>query len=137
MFIGNFIIQYFIVSAIMVSQFSYITNNVGKAYIAIIMALSTIIIEVMIHDHRYNVLSVTMYAILFCLIAIFIYYYRNQIAVDDKQYLEGMVEQHSISLLTSQEILNKTDNYHVAKLAKNIIQTQTDELELMNRLLKK
>jgi uncharacterized protein (DUF305 family) len=122
---------------IMVSKFSYITNNVGKAYMATIMALSMVALEVMMHDHQYHVLSVNWYAILFALLAIFTYLYRKQIAINDKQYLEGMIEHHSMGIFTSEEILKKTDNYDVAKLAKNIIQTQTDEIRFMSGLLRK
>jgi Ca2+/Na+ antiporter len=121
----------------MVSKFSYITNNIGKAYMATIMALSMVLIEIMMHDHQYHVLSVNWYAILFALLAIFTYLYRKQIAIDDKQYLEGMIEHHSMALFMSDEILKKTDNYDVAKLAKNIIQTQNDEIGFMTELLKK
>lgn len=137
MFIGSFIVQYFLMSPIMVSNITYVTNNIGKAYLATIMALSMVIIEVMMHDHQYHVLSTNWYAILFALLALFTYLYRKQIAIDDKQYLKGMIEHHSMALLTSEEILKKTDNYNVAKLAKNIIQTQTDELSIMNDLIKK
>jgi uncharacterized protein (DUF305 family) len=42
-----------------------------------------------------------------------------------------------MALLTSEEILKKTNDYNVAKLAKNIIQTQTDEIRDMRELLKK
>ena len=48
-----------------------------------------------------------------------------------------MVEHHSMAIFTSQEILKKTDNYNVAKLAKNIIQTQKDEIREMVELVKK
>jgi hypothetical protein len=137
MFIGSFIVQYFLMPPIMVSNINYITNNVGKAYLATIMALSMVIIEVMMHDHQYHVLSTNWYAILFALLALFTYLYRKQIAVNDKQYLEGMIEHHSMALLTSEEILKKTDNYNVAKLAKNIIQSQSDELITMKGLIKK
>jgi hypothetical protein len=137
MFVGSFIVQYFLMPPIMVNKFTYVTNNVGKAYLATIMALSMVIIEVMMHDHQYHVLSVNWYAILFALLAIFTYLYRKQIAVNDKQYLEGMIEHHSMALFMSDEILKKTDNYDVAKLAKNIIQTQNDELRFMTELLKK
>ena len=58
-------------------------------------------------------------------------------AVNDKEYLKGMIEHHSMALHTSDEILKKTDNYHIAKLAKNIIQKQQDELREMNDLLQK
>lgn len=137
MFIGSFIVQYFLMPPIMVSKFSYITNNIGKAYMATIMALSMVVLEIMMHDHQYHVLSVNWYAILFALLAIFTYLYRKQIAIDDKQYLEGMIEHHSMALFMSDEILKKTDNYDVAKLAKNIIQTQNDEIRFMTELLKK
>jgi uncharacterized protein (DUF305 family) len=42
-----------------------------------------------------------------------------------------------MALLTSEEILNKTDDYNVAKIAKNIIQTQTDEIRSMKELVDK
>jgi len=61
--------------------------------------------------------------------------YRKQVAIKDKQYLEGMIEHHSMGILTSEEILKKTDNYDVAKLAKNIIQTQKDEIRIMKSII--
>ena len=137
MFVGSLLIQYFLMSPIMVSNRIYITNNIGKAYMAVIMALFMVLLEVMMHDHQYHVLSLNLYAIIFAALALFIYLYRKQVAINDKQYLEGMIEHHSMALLTSEEILKKTDDYNVAKLAKNIIQTQTDELRTMRELVDK
>jgi len=137
MFIGSFIVQYFLMPPIMVNKISYITNNIGKAYLATIMGLYMVLIEVMMHDHQYHILSLNWYIILFVLLAFFTYLYRKQIAINDKQYLEGMIEHHSMALHQSDEILKKTDNYDVAKLAKTIIQTQNDELQFMTELLNK
>ena len=137
MFIGSFIIQYYLMSPIMVSNRIYITNNIGKAYIATIMGLFMVLLEVMMHDHQYHVFSTNFYIILAALLALFVYLYRKQVAINDRQYLEGMIEHHSMALLTSEQILNKTDNYDVAKLAKNIIQQQEDEIREMRELLKK
>lgn len=137
MFIGSFIVQYFLMPPIMVNKMAYITNNIGKAYLATIMGLFMVLIEVMMHDHQYHTLSLKWYSILVALLAIFVYLYRKQIAINDKQYLEGMIEHHSMGIFQSEEILKKTDNYDVAKLAKNIIQTQNDELQFMTDLLKK
>ena len=136
-FVGSFIIQYFLMPPIMVNSIEDITNNIGKAYSVTIMSLSMIIFEIMIHDHKYGVMSLNLYAILFSLLSLFIYLYRNQVAIDDKQYLEGMIEHHSMALLTSEEILKKTNDYNIAKIAKNIIQTQTDEIRDMREILKK
>ena len=137
MFIGSFIVQYFLMPQIMVNKITYITNNIGKVYLSTIMGLFMVLIEVMMHDHHYRVLSINWYAILFALLAIFTYLYRKQIGIDDKQYLEGMIEHHSMGVFMSDEILKKTDSYDIAKLAKNIIQTQNDELQIMTGLLKK
>ena len=137
MFIGSFIIQYFLMPPIMVNKYKYLTNNIGKAYMAIIMALFMVLLEVMMHDHSYHVFSLNWYISLLVIIVIFVYLYRKQVAIDDKQYLEGMIEHHSMALLTSEEILKKTDSYDITKLAKNIIQTQTDEIDVMKKLLRK
>jgi len=137
MFIGNFIVQYFLMPPIMVNKIAYVTNNIGKAYLATIMGLFMVLIEVMMHDHQYHVLSVNWYVILFALLALFTYLYRKQIAINDKQYLEGMIEHHSMAVFMSDKILKKTDSYDIAKLAKNIIQTQNDELQIMTNLVKK
>jgi hypothetical protein len=137
MFVGSFLIQYFLMSPIMVSSKMYITNNLGKAYMAVIMAFFMVFLEVMMHDHQYHILSLNLYAILAAGLALFVYLYRKQIAIDDKQYIEGMIEHHSMGIFTSEEILNKTNDYNVAKLAKNIIQTQKDEMREMRELINK
>ena len=133
--VGSFMIQYFLMSPVMVKNRFDITNNLGKAYLSMTMALFMIFLEVMMHDHQYNVFSLNTYVILAALVVLFVYLYRNQVAINDKQYLEEMIEHHSMALLTSEEILKKTDDYNVSKLAKNIIQTQEDEIKIMRDLL--
>jgi len=137
MFIGSFIIQYFLMPPIMINDIKYFTNNIGKAYLATIMGISMVILEIMMRDHQYHVFSLNWYLVLFGVLALFIYLYRVQAVINDKQYLEGMIEHHSMALFTSEAILKKTDNYNVAKLAKNIIEKQTDELTSMQNMLVK
>ena len=137
MFVFSFIIQYFAMPPIMVNSLNDITNNVAKAYLAAFMGLSMVLVEVGMHDMQYGIFSAAKYALIIGLIALFVYLYRNQVAVNDKEYLKGMIEHHSMALHTSDEILKKTDNYHIAKLAKNIIQKQQDELREMKELLQK
>jgi hypothetical protein len=136
MFVGSFLIQYFLMPPIMVSNKKYITNNLGKAYMAAIMAILMLFLEVMMHDHQYKIFSTNWYVSLAALSGLFVYLYRNQIGINDKQYLEGMIEHHSMGIFTSEEILKKTNNYNVTKLAKNIIQTQEDEIKEMNDLIR-
>ena len=137
MFVAGFIIQYFGMSLVMTNQLSEITNSLGKVYIAALMGLTMIVVEIMMHDHQYGVMSTKTYAVLAGLIGLVTFLYRKQVAIDDKMYVRGMIEHHSMALLTSKRILEKTDNYDVAKLAKNIIQKQEDEIAVMREILTK
>ena len=137
MFITSFIIQYYIMSYIMTNNTKYFTNSYGKIYVSIIMGLFMIMAEIYMHDSTYNIFSFKLYFLSIIITIFFIYLYRKQVFIYDKQYLEGMIEHHSMALLTSNKILEKTNSYDVAKLAKNIIQSQTDEIETMKNILKK
>ena len=137
MFVGSFVTQYFLMPPIMIEQFADFTNNIGKAYAAVIMGLFMVLLEVAMHDHQYDVCSTNFYVALIVALLLFIYLYRKQVAIKDKQYLEGMIEHHSMALLTSKEILKKTDDYNIAKLAKNIIESKENEIKLMKGLLNK
>lgn len=137
MFIGSFIIQYFFMSSIMSNNIENITNSLGKVYLSVIMGLYMIVLEIMMHDHQYNVFSMKYYVLFVCLLAFFIYLYRTQKYITDKEYLKEMIEHHSMALLTSNKILEKTDNYNVSKIAKNIIQKQEDEIRYMKDILMK
>ena len=136
-FFVSFLIQFFIIPLVTVSKSSHITNNLGKTYTATIFSLFLVILEVIMHDYQYNVISTKLYALFGGFLVLFIYLYRKQIAIDDKQFVEIMIEHQSLSLLTSQAILRKTNDYNVTKLAKNIIQTQKDQIHIMEQLLNK
>jgi Ca2+/Na+ antiporter len=135
MFIGSFIVQYFLMSSIMTNNIGDVTNSLGKVYLSVIMALYMVVLEIMMHDHHYSVISTKYYLACGVFLVIFVYLYKAQKYITDKQYLEGMIEHHSMALLTSNKILEKTDNYNVTKLAKNIIQKQEDEIKTMRELL--
>lgn len=60
---------------------------------------------------------------------------RNQLFVDDKQWLKRMVSHHSTALTTSHKIYSKTNNPELKKLAKDIIETQEREITLMKSML--
>lgn len=137
MFVGSFIIQYFLMSVITTSSTEYITNSLGKAYLSFVMAICMVILELMMHDHQYSVFSLKYYTFFGVLLGVFAYLYRKQKFITDKQYLEEMTEHHSMALLTSKRVLEKTNDYEVAKLAKGIIQKQEDEIREMNNLLSK
>lgn len=137
MVVGSFLVQYFMMSFVMVNKVSQITNNLGKLYISLMMGLVMGILEVIMHDVTYNIVSLKLYLILGLSTMICIYLYKTQLFIDDIQYLNGMIEHHSMALLTSNKIVDKSNNYDVVSLAKNIIQTQKDEIVKMDEIKQK
>ena len=66
----------------------------------------------------------------------FIYLYRNQYGIDEKNYIREMIEHHSMALLTSKNILEKTENPAVIDFATKILVGQENEIADMRNLLK-
>jgi len=119
----------------MTNKLLNIRSTIGKFYISCIMALLMGILEVGMNDLYMNSLSVIYYFALIFALIIFVYLYRNQVYIYDKDYLNEMIEHHSMALLTSEEILQKTGSERVKRLAENIISTQQKEIEYMEQLV--
>jgi len=137
MFIGSFIVQYYLMPFIMIDKLSNFTNNVGKAYMSFVMGFFMVFIELLMHDYPYKKIAFSMYGIVFLFIILLSFLYKKQIGIDDKQYLEGMIEHHSMAILTSEEIVKKSNNKEVSELANNIIALQKKEIQQMKNILKK
>jgi hypothetical protein len=135
MMLGSFIIQISVMSLIMTNAINNITFSVGKFYISVIMSILMGLLEVVMFDVHMRTISIPYYLALFFILAIFVYLYRNQMYIDDKDYMSEMIEHHSMAILTSEEILQKTHSERVKKLAENIIISQEKEIEYMKQML--
>ena len=60
---------------------------------------------------------------------------RKQFMVGDKQWLRRMISHHSTALTTSHKISNITTNPVLKNLAKDIIDTQEKEINLMKSMI--
>lgn len=136
MFVASFVIQYFIMSFIMTNSIKNIKNSTGKIYISLIMALLMSLVEVGMHDVFNFMISTKYYGLLVSLLIIFTVLYKKQFFINDKNYVEEMIEHHSMALLTSNVIINKTKNTTIKQLAENIVKTQNKEIEAMNAIIK-
>ena len=135
MMISSFIIQLIFMSIFMTDSYKNITFSIGKFYMAVIMAVLMGLTEVLMFDTHMKTVSGIYYLSLFFVLVMFVYLYRNQVYIEDKDYLNEMIEHHSMALLTSEEILQKTHSERVKKLAENIIVTQEKEIEYMRQLI--
>jgi len=135
MFVSSFLIQFFVMGLIMSNSVSNITFSVGKFYMSVIMAMMMGLIEVGMYDYHMSLFSLPYYLSLFIGLSVFIYLYKTQKYIYDEDYLKEMIEHHSMALLTSEEILQKTDTERVKKLAEGIVSTQKAEINYMKQLL--
>jgi len=60
---------------------------------------------------------------------------RQQLLVDDNQWLRRMISHHSTALTTTHKIYNKTNNPKLKKLANELIDAQEKEIQLMKSML--
>ena len=131
----SFIIQYYIMSVVMTNDVTNIRNSLGKLYLSTIMAFLMGIVEVMMHDFYFGVLSLQYYIPLFVLLGTLYYLYKSQYKINDKEYLNEMIEHHSMALLTSGEILKKTKDDNMILLADSIIKGQQKEISIMKQMV--
>ena len=136
MMIFSFIIQYYVMSYIMTDNPKNITNSLGKFYISSMMSVLMGILEVTMNNFMMKKISWNYYTILFVLLFTLLILYKKQIGINDTQYLNEMIEHHSMAILTSNEILGKTEDYKIKKLASDIKITQQDEIKTMKQLLR-
>lgn len=134
-FTVTFFIQYFIMSYIVINSTKNIKNSTGKFYISTILGLLLVLVQVIIHDISNLQISTKYYGTIISLLIIFIVFYRMQFFVNDKNYLEEVVEQYSASLLISSQIIKKTKNESIKKIADNIIKNKTRDIEMMNEII--
>ena len=105
-------------------------------YGGLLMASNMIWAHEIIHYFSMGHFNVNIFLIGIVLsISITIYLLRNQLFVDDKEWLKRMISHHSTALTTSHIIYKRTQNIKIKKLAKEIIDTQEREIQLMKSML--
>jgi len=67
-------------------------------------------------------------------IVVLTYFIRNQVFIDDSQYMKGMIPHHSMAILMSDKIREKTSDPYVQHIADEIIKTSGDEIAYIKSL---
>jgi hypothetical protein len=131
MFINMVIIQFVGMSYVMTDRVSDIKSSLGKLYISVIMGLFMVVAGVL-SNQRINLTSLVIFV---TLLSGSIYLYKIQYGITDKEYVKEMLEHHSMALLTSKNILQKTKNPMVSNFAAKIYNTQEKEIKEMAVLI--
>jgi len=133
MIVVSFVIQYYLMSYIMTNNTSNIKNSLSKLYISIAMASMMGLTEMFIMGDQ----NMLVLFILLVMLVGSVIMYRRQMYINEKEYLNEMIEHHSMALLTSKSIIEKTNDNQVKNLAQNIIKSQQSEINYMGQLLGK
>ncbi len=131
MFITSIILGFFITTSLLVNDPRDIKSSQTKIYTALFMALWMVAAELAMFPNA----PLWSWILTISGIIIIFYLARRQKFVDDSQYLKAMIQHHSSAILTSDSILEKTQNDEVRKLANQISKSQQEEIDLMNNLL--
>ncbi|WP_255512769.1 DUF305 domain-containing protein [Flavobacterium sp. GT3R68] len=120
----------------MVDIFANVIPNVNQFYMAGLMTMPMIILEVIImggmyKNKKWNISLITIASIGLILFFIGI---RQQIGVGDKQFLKSMIPHHAAAILMGKEA-SVTDP-EIKELIKNIITSQQAEIDQMKAKLK-
>lgn len=138
MFFGSLLIHMYLMPLVMTNSITHIQLfSLNKFYNATFMAFSMVLLETFMHPS----FVVSFISLIGMLIMYFMV--RYQVFIHEKQYLKDMIEHHSMAILTSKRLLEKEKEIEaktepeitVIKLASNILETQKEEVSLMQNLL--
>jgi len=121
---------------ILVYRFSDLYISQTLFYGGLLMASNMIWTHEIVHYLSMGHFNMLVFSVGIILsISVSIILLRQQLLVDDKQWLRRMIPHHSTALTTTHKIYNKTNNPKIKELAKQIIDTQEREIQLMKSML--
>lgn len=129
-FISMYILMY-----IMVNKYSNVYLNLNQFYMAGVMTIPMVIIELflmrmMYQNKKLNALIVVISLAVFILLMIFI---RKQTAISDREFLKSMIPHHAAAILMCQKA--QLQNPEIKELCKSIIENQQAEIDFMKEKL--
>ena len=135
MTILSFIAMYLLMYS-MVDIFSNVIPNVNQFYMAGLMTMPMVIIELAIMGGMYKKkkLNMAIFIASSILLVCFFFGIRQQAAVGDKQFLKSMIPHHAAAILMAGKANIKDPE--IKKLTEQIITNQQAEIEQMKAKLK-
>lgn len=135
MMVLSFVAMYVLMYA-MVDRIENAIPNVNQFYMAGLMSMPMLIIELALMWKMYKNKNLNLILLFssIALLVVFFFCIRKQTAVSDKQFLKSMIPHHAAAILMVQEA--KLNDPEVILLGKNIIEAQQKEIEQMKNKIK-
>lgn len=135
MVILSFIAMYALMYA-MVNSFANVYNNVNEFYMAGLMAMPMVVIELVLMAAMYpnKRLNAALIGVSLVLGVLFWLGIRNQAAVSDQQFLRSMIPHHAGAILMCRQ--NTLTDPDLKRLCASIVESQQREIDEMKAKLK-
>lgn len=134
----SFVASYYLTENISLKK--NITNNMYKFYMALFMAFIMAFFEILLYYYFSNKANHN-YLLLFIAFGMMFFGYKLYTLnfLDDKEFLLSMIEhhEHAIIMADAHDKYYKTNDPQLNSLIDNIKKNQTEEIDLMHKLLKK
>ncbi len=120
----------------MVNRLDNALPNINQFYMASLMAMPMLIIELVLMRKMYpnKKLNLALLAVGGAGLIGFFLLIQNQTAVTDKQFLKGMIPHHAAAILMSEQ--SQSQDPDIRKLQQEIITSQQKEIKVMKAKLK-
>lgn len=131
----SFIAMYILMYS-MVDRFENVVPNVNQIYMAGLMAMPMVIIELLVMGAMYKNKKRNLVIIggSFVTLIVFFSLIRTQAAVGDKQFLKSMIPHHAAAVLMVEKA--ELTDPEIKELANKIITSQKAEIEQMKAKIK-
>jgi hypothetical protein len=134
-FIGSFLINYFVISYVILNEIKDFQHSLGKIYISFIIASFIGFLQVIINDTYNFSFNYKYYCVFLSLLFIFILLYRKQLGINDNNHIRYSIENHSVDLLCANEIKSKTKNEALKSLISVCIKNNNEQMNDMKQLI--
>ena len=130
----SFVSMYILMYA-MVNTFANVIPNINQFYMAGLMTLPMIIIEIVLMGSMYmnKKLNYSLIALSAVLLIAFFFFIRQQTFVTDRQFLKSMIPHHASALLMCEK--TNLQDPELKDLCTSIISGQQEEIDLMKTKL--
>lgn len=135
MVVLSFIAMYILMYS-MVNSISNVYPNINQFYMAALMTMPMVIIELTLMGKMYGNKNLNINLISLCSIGLIAFFLliQYQTAVSDRQFLKGMIPHHAAAILMSEQ--SNSQDPEIKKLQEEIISSQKQEIKIMKAKLK-
>lgn len=135
MLVLSFISMYILMYS-MVNSIKNVYPNINQFYMAGLMTMPMMIIELALMGKMYmnKKLNAVLISISSAALIAFFLLIQYQTGVTDRQFLRGMIPHHAAAILMSEQ--SKSQDPEIKKLQQEIISSQQEEIKVMKAKLK-